>query len=364
MSKSVRLPRKELYDLVWSKPMQQLAKEFDLSDVGLAKICKKHNIPRPERGYWAKLEYGKPVKKKSLPDEGNNDLIVIGISAEQGKKNHPISYSQQIKEKRKQYPVCENLRGCHPLISDIKNRVWKENFRFPKIFYPEGIEKKRIMVSHSSKDRALRFLNNLFKYIEARGHEVKMYQQKRDYYNWNDQSPNLIIKGQEVEFIIREKLDQHEKEEKKSEWDSKYIYNPSGKLIFEIDSYCAPRQRWSDGSVHKIEEYLYDIILNILFTARKKSEKDRIAWHEEELRIENEKRRFEEEKQKQIEVKKIQNLETEAANWKKSQEIREYLKATEAFVSEQHGGYEEGSEFGLWLKWAYKYADQIDPLKM
>ena len=26
--------------------------------MGLAKICKKHNIPRPTLGYWAKLEHG------------------------------------------------------------------------------------------------------------------------------------------------------------------------------------------------------------------------------------------------------------------------------------------------------------------
>ncbi len=47
------LTRKELFDLVWSKPIQHLAREFKLSDVGLAKTCKRYAIPRPERGYWA-----------------------------------------------------------------------------------------------------------------------------------------------------------------------------------------------------------------------------------------------------------------------------------------------------------------------
>lgn len=39
--------REEFYDLVWSKPMTHLAKEFRLSDVALHKICKKHGIPKP-----------------------------------------------------------------------------------------------------------------------------------------------------------------------------------------------------------------------------------------------------------------------------------------------------------------------------
>ena len=46
--------RKEFYDLVWSKPTTHVAKDFGLSDVAIHKICKKHNIPNPPLGYWAK----------------------------------------------------------------------------------------------------------------------------------------------------------------------------------------------------------------------------------------------------------------------------------------------------------------------
>jgi hypothetical protein len=39
--------RKDLYKRVWAQPMSTLAKEFGLSDRGLAKICGKYDIPRP-----------------------------------------------------------------------------------------------------------------------------------------------------------------------------------------------------------------------------------------------------------------------------------------------------------------------------
>ena len=42
------LKRDELYIKVCSKPMTTLAKEYGISDVGLGKICKKLNIPKPE----------------------------------------------------------------------------------------------------------------------------------------------------------------------------------------------------------------------------------------------------------------------------------------------------------------------------
>lgn len=55
--------RRELYDLVWSKPILKLAEEFGLSDRGLAKTCNRHRVPCPPRGYWAKLTAGKKAKQ-------------------------------------------------------------------------------------------------------------------------------------------------------------------------------------------------------------------------------------------------------------------------------------------------------------
>ena len=48
-----RLTRQELHDLVWAEPMQKLAPKFGLSDVAVAKACRRAEIPVPERGYWA-----------------------------------------------------------------------------------------------------------------------------------------------------------------------------------------------------------------------------------------------------------------------------------------------------------------------
>lgn len=64
---STTLTRKELYELIWSKPMTQVAKDFDVSDVWISKICKEADIPRPPVGYWQKLNAGKNPKKTPLP---------------------------------------------------------------------------------------------------------------------------------------------------------------------------------------------------------------------------------------------------------------------------------------------------------
>ena len=50
----VTLTREELYRQVWEIPMSRLAKEYGLSDTGLAKICRRLDVPYPPRGHWAK----------------------------------------------------------------------------------------------------------------------------------------------------------------------------------------------------------------------------------------------------------------------------------------------------------------------
>ena len=41
-------------DEVWKNPVQQLAKKYGASDVGLAKAWRKLGVPLPGLGYWAK----------------------------------------------------------------------------------------------------------------------------------------------------------------------------------------------------------------------------------------------------------------------------------------------------------------------
>lgn len=53
--------RQEMYDLVWSTLIQKLAERFGLSDRRVAKTCLRHQVPVPERSYWARIEAGQPA---------------------------------------------------------------------------------------------------------------------------------------------------------------------------------------------------------------------------------------------------------------------------------------------------------------
>lgn len=61
-----RYDRTKLYEQVWSQPVQEVAKSYQISGVMLGKVCRKLQVPVPPRGYWARVQSGYKVKKPSL----------------------------------------------------------------------------------------------------------------------------------------------------------------------------------------------------------------------------------------------------------------------------------------------------------
>src|SRR5688572_3147620 len=62
-----KVTREELYDLVWSTPGSKLSADFGVSDVAIAKRCRKLGVPRPSRGYWAQIAAGHKPQRPPLP---------------------------------------------------------------------------------------------------------------------------------------------------------------------------------------------------------------------------------------------------------------------------------------------------------
>lgn len=58
--------RLELFCMVWERPAAQVAKELGISDVALGKLCTRLQIPKPPRGYWAKVRSGKTPHQPAL----------------------------------------------------------------------------------------------------------------------------------------------------------------------------------------------------------------------------------------------------------------------------------------------------------
>ncbi len=77
--RKLQMDRAALFERVWTTPVVKVAEEWGISDGGLAKACRRLQVPLPPRGHWAKLEAGRRVRRPKLPAlrVGEAEEIVI-----------------------------------------------------------------------------------------------------------------------------------------------------------------------------------------------------------------------------------------------------------------------------------------------
>ena len=69
------MKRSELYALVWSTPVCKLGPRLGISGCGLTKLCERHGIPTPERGYWNRVAVNKAPSRPPLPGHDVDEVI-------------------------------------------------------------------------------------------------------------------------------------------------------------------------------------------------------------------------------------------------------------------------------------------------
>lgn len=77
--KTETFTREEFYNLIWSKPFEQIKMELGHPDNDIIKICKRLDIPIPSADYWMKIKNNKPVLRTKLPKVDNHSIITIKL---------------------------------------------------------------------------------------------------------------------------------------------------------------------------------------------------------------------------------------------------------------------------------------------
>lgn len=71
--------REKLYEQVWTILGARPATLYGISGVGLTKVCRRFRIPRPGRGYWARIAAGQKVRKSPLPCIKGNEQNTVHL---------------------------------------------------------------------------------------------------------------------------------------------------------------------------------------------------------------------------------------------------------------------------------------------
>jgi hypothetical protein len=195
--------RDELYQEVWSTPMWTLAKKYGISDVGLAKVCRKLTIPVPGRGYWARKQAGQKVSRPVLPSRNDRVLLEKPSPPKEELRSEELG----TQEERAQLARLDGLSGglllkrgslSHPLILQARNVLAKASADGRGILRA-GEQCLDIRVSKGSLDRAIRIMAALIEMMEPGGFTVS-------FGNGNREQAAVMIYRQMIEFGLSRKL--------------------------------------------------------------------------------------------------------------------------------------------------------------
>lgn len=164
------MTREELYELVWSKPMTEVAKSLGVSGSYMARVCTHLSVPRPNLGYWAKHAVGKTPPRPPLPAARPGDQL----SWSKG-ETLPFLLEPRPAGGKPHQPEQTLGKGMHALLGGVKfhfenSRPVKENEHLRP--------KKRLLVditaTKSGLDKAILLANDLFMALEKAGHRVTL----------------------------------------------------------------------------------------------------------------------------------------------------------------------------------------------
>lgn len=265
--------RDELYEEVWATPMQILAKKYGISDVGLAKVCRKLSIPLPGRGYWARKEAGQKVEHPALP--ALKEKVVLRKPAPRPEPPKPTDLGTpeevaQIERLQRMSGAALLKRGdlSHPLIIQTRSALKSAHVNDRKILWSSD-SYLDVRVSRACVDRALRVMAALISTIEHEAFTVAI-QNKR-----SEKRAQTVarIYGQDIAFAVIEKVDRVEiasppkgglLERVLTYGGRPVTFEPSGKLSAEaLTAWGDNRRRWKDGKV-SLEEQIPAIVAGFI----------------------------------------------------------------------------------------------------
>jgi hypothetical protein len=353
--KEIAITRNELFEKVWTTPISKLAVEYGLSDVGLAKICKRMEIPRPARGYWQKLEGGKAPsrpKLKPLTPRGMNKVVI--------NPNRKIKHLKNIVIETGQIPCPDKLEDEHPLTLKTIRALKTAKTGERGILIPRNKIYLDIRVTRDCVNRACLIMDTLMKGLVDRDYELTIEK--------DDSARTIVsVEGESIEIGIDEKIravDHVITPKEKAEyggyigWTPRYDHLPTGELTLKIRNatYLGVRQTWADGKVQKLEDCLGKFITGMHHAAQAIKE-HRLERERQELEWEEKNRRWKERQRlEHLENQKIEKLLDDVNNWRLAENIRGYLKEIRKLKGEVEG-------LDGWIDWACCYVDKIDPLK-
>jgi hypothetical protein len=374
----IQFTRRELYDAVWSKTCQKLAADLGISDVGLAKTCKRMAIPRPSLGYWARVAVGEKVPKTPLPDSqaGQDKIVTFDVAANRKRREEWRSTNNDVDSLAVDLALPPEEMELHPVAQRHLRALEKHKPGEDGCVNVNARDLFRCNVTPAIVNRLCRALHAILMELEARGCKLK---------SGSDQFSSLqIVKGTDVLSIScsesREQIEHEPTQEEKRKpswtWQLKET-RLTGRLSFEVS---APglrgRRTWTESDSKPLEEVLGIVVEKVeaafrgfedqrqwaIEAAKRREEEAKRAAEEwdrkQKEEADRERKRRHEAKLAEVAETRRDNLFDAAHAWMESGLLHAYVDERERRWREKG---ELSSEQSAWITWARAEAMKLNP---
>ncbi len=389
LPKSIEYTRDQLYQEIWSIPCVKLASKLGVSDVALAKTCRRLGIPRPPRGYWARIEAGERLKKEPLPPaKPGQDSVKFWIAEnvarrEEWARNNILTAGRISQKSTVELPP--EGAELHPVA--LKHLQALEKAKPGELGFV-SIQSKNLFrcnVSQAILPHLSRALHAVICELEDR--DIGFEPGKGDY-----QGLQLTRDDDRVELNWREETvtltrEPTNEEKRRPSWSWQLTETkPSGQLSVEVSAVgLRGKRKWSESDGLSLEKLLGIVIdkveaVFVGFEDQRKREAEWAKQRAEEAKVEaerraqraeqtaiKEKKRQEEErierhesKLKKIADKRRENLITATERWVEAQGVAAFVETCEARWRHLGGG-ELSKAQSEWLTWARTHAANMEP---
>lgn len=363
--KTVDCTRDELYEQVWSTPVKELTEAYGVSDVGLAKVCRKLGVPKPGRGYWQRKAAGQEVERDPLPPAEDGQPLKHRIRRWEDPEGHVLGDEAVALLAREQEPgmsltVPKVLRQPHPLVSEGARilRDYRGDWRALA-----GLQTRRacidVKAAGDTLERALRIADTLLKGLEKRGFDVRVTKPSGHTYSRSETEVRIL--GMWIGFSTKENATAVKVKSDSLIWPTKTVNQPNGKLTIKIElATDGVRHSWADGKTQRVEDLLGDFVCALIIAAEDARKARVAAKRREQLRQEETERQREVERLAALEAERVRALQGRLADWREAQQLREFITAVESRARASEHDVAPDSELGRWIAWARDHADALE----
>ena len=267
MPQSIEMTRQQLYDLVWSRSMGEVAASIPMAHVSLKKLCSKYQVPVPPQGHWKKSPARQAADKVPLPLTMGEQRIWVRRFVQWRPPDPRLRErtTANLSLDEEPSPPNENTAHWHACTKRTKSALAQVTPDRHGALKAEGVGVASVRVAPETVPRALAVLDELIRAVENLGHSIAMQSLP---------AAMLLIKGALVPVTIFEKFVRNHEAADAAEMKRRHLYErkypkffrmmdleggwthrPSGKLTIMLSNgyeHGLPN-RWADGASHPVE---------------------------------------------------------------------------------------------------------------